>query len=173
MAIPTALIIGEGNGTDVVFTIRSHVSPETVEEVPVLEAEFSCYNYADSCNAEKTCHGGLQVHMGKQTPEDVVPTTISDVELPPFNTNRFYQAASEIGFGYDGPFCALTSINRCWGHAKAFASWAKEDLKLSCTLHPAILDVAFQAGLAKFISTAERSMASSYLHGEFISPLRS
>lgn len=163
MAIPTALVIGEGDGTEVLFTIRSHVSPEKIEEGSVLEAEFACYNYADGREADKTCHGRLLVHLGEQKTEDIVPTTISDVELTPFNVDRFYQAASEIGFGYDGPFRALSSLNRCWGHAKAVASWPKEDLNVSCTLHPAILDVALQAGLATFVSTAERSMASSYL----------
>lgn len=163
MAIPTALVIGEGDGTEVLFTIRSHVSPEKVEEGSVLEAEFACYNYANGREADKTCHGRLLVHLGKQKPEDIVPTTISDVELTPFNVDRFYHAASEIGFGYDGPFRALSSLSRCWGHAKAVASWPKDDLNVSCTLHPAILDVALQAGLATFVSTAERSMASSYL----------
>lgn len=163
MAIPTALVIGEGEGTEVLFTIRSQISPEKAEEGSVLEAEFTCYNYADGHEADKTCHGRLLVHLGEQKPEDIVPTTISDVELTPFNVDRFYQAASEIGFGYTGPFHALTSLNRCWGHARAIASWPKEDLNVSCTLHPAILDVALQAGLATFISTAERSMASSYL----------
>lgn len=163
MAIPTALVIGEGDGTEVMFTIRSHVSPKKVEEGSVLEAEFACYNYADGREADKTCHGRLLVHLGEQKPEDIVPTTISEVELTPFNVDRFYQAASEIGFGYNGPFRALSSLNRCWGHAKAVASWPKEDLNVSCTLHPAILDVALQAGLATFVSTAERSMASSYL----------
>lgn len=163
MAIPTALVIGEGDGTEVLFTIRSHISPEKVEEGSVLEAEFACYNYANGREADKTCYGRLLVHLGEQKPDDIVPTTISDVELTPFNVDRFYQAASEIGFGYDGPFRALSSLNRCWGHAKAVASWPKEDLNVSCTLHPAILDVALQAGLATFVSTAERSMASSYL----------
>ncbi|ORY71044.1 polyketide synthase 3 [Pseudomassariella vexata] len=163
MAIPTALVIGEGDEVEVLFTIRSRVSPEKVEDGSILEAEFACYSYPDGREADKTCDGRLLVHLGEPEPEDLAPTNISNVELTPFNVDRFYRAASDIGFGYDGTFRALTSLNRCWGHAKAVASWPKDDLDVCCTLHPAILDVALQAGLATFVSTAERSMPSSYL----------
>ncbi|KAL2284183.1 hypothetical protein FJTKL_09154 [Diaporthe vaccinii] len=163
MAIPTALVIGEGDEVEVLFTIRSRVSPAKVKDDSILEAEFTCYSYPDGREADKNCDGRLLIHLGEPKPEDIAPTYISDVELTPFNVDRFYNAASSIGFGYEGAFRALTSLNRSWGHAKAVASWSKEDLDVSCTLHPAILDVALQAGLATFVSTAEGSMPSSYL----------
>ncbi|KAK8138475.1 hybrid PKS-NRPS enzyme [Apiospora sp. TS-2023a] len=181
MSIPTALVIGEGDEIEVLFTIRSRVSPDKVAEEAagsVLEAEFSCYSYPDAREADKTCDGRLLVHLGESESESesesetkteteplAPPTPISDVELTPFSVDRFYRAASELGFGYDGAFRALTSLHRCWGHAKAVASWPqKEDLGgVSATLHPAILDVSLQAGLATFVSAAENSMPSSYL----------
>lgn len=163
MAIPTALVIGEGDEVEVLFTIRSRISPAKVKDDSILEAEFTCYSYPDGREADKNCDGRLLIHLGEPKPEDVAPTYISDVELTPFNVDRFYNAASSIGFGYEGAFRALTSLNRSWGHAKAVASWPKEDLDVSCTLHPAILDVALQAGLATFVSTAEGSMPGSYL----------
>lgn len=163
LAIPTALVIGERDETEVLFTIRSRVSPAKMKDDSILEAEFTCYSYPDGHEADKNCDGRLLIHLGDPNPEDIAPTYISDVELTPFNVDRFYQAASSIGFGYEGAFRALTSLNRSWGHAKAIASWPKEDLDVSCTLHPAILDVALQAGLATFVSTAEGSMPSSYL----------
>ncbi|KAK8009220.1 hybrid PKS-NRPS enzyme [Apiospora marii] len=170
LSIPTALVIGDSNEVEVLFTIRSRVSPK--EAGSVLEAEFACYSYPDAREADKTCDGRLSIHLGDESESDTVeslapPMPISDVELTPFNVDRFYSAASEIGFGYAGAFRALTSLNRCWGHAKAVASWSphtEEGLGgVAATLHPAILDVSLQAGLATFVSAAENSMPSAYL----------
>ncbi|KID93355.1 polyketide synthase 3, partial [Metarhizium majus ARSEF 297] len=164
MLIPTALVIGgERDEVEVLFIIRSHVSPQNVEAGSVLEAEFACYSYPDRRDADRTCHGRLRIHLGEFESADLAPVCISDVNLTPFNIDRFYGAASEMGFQYQGPFRALTSLDRCWGHAKAVASWSTEDLNIDCTLHPAILDVTLQAGLSTFLSAAENSMASSYL----------
>lgn len=163
MDIPTALVIGEEDEVEVLFTIHSRVSPETVEDGSVLEADFACYSYPDKGDAERTCLGRLLVHLGDSKPGDLAPIHISKVELTPFNVDRFYRAASQIGFRYDGIFRALTSLNKSWGHAKALASWTKEDLDLNCSIHPAILDIGLQAGLSTFTSTAEKSMHSPFL----------
>ncbi|KAK8075668.1 hypothetical protein PG997_010331 [Apiospora hydei] len=163
LEIPTALVIGEGDEVEIQFSIRSSVLPEKAEPGSVLEAEFVCYSFPDQQNASKTCHGKLLIHVGDSDPADLPPSFISSVELTPLNVDRFYHAASEIGFGYQGPFRALKSINRCWGHAKAVASWHREDLDVDCTLQPAVLDIALQTGLSTFISTAEGSMPSAFL----------
>lgn len=170
MAIPTALPIGEGDEVEILFTVRSRVSPENAadrfDSESVLKADFTCYSYANNrLDADKTCEGLLIIHLGVPEPTDLAPTYISDVELTPSNVDRFYHAALEIGFEYQGAFRGLDSLNKCWGHAKAVASWSREDpdMNISCTLHPAVLDVAFQTGLSTILSTAERSMHSPYL----------
>lgn len=165
LEIPTALVIGEGDEVEIQFTIRSSVSPDRMEPDAVLEAEFVCYSYPDQRNASRTCHGQLMIHLGHSNSAELPPTYISSVELTPFNVDRFYHAVSEIGFGYQGPFRALRSINRCWGHAKAVASWLTEELDINVnnTLQPAVLDTALQASLCTIISTAEGSMASALL----------
>lgn len=169
MTIPRALPIGEGDEVEILFTIRRRVSPENSAaqlDSSAIEAEFTCYSYPDGQNeADKNCEGLLTIHLGTPEPSDLAPTYISDVELTPSNVDRFYHAASEIGFQYEGAFRALDSLNKVWGHAKAIASWSWDDpdMNVACTLHPAIMDVAFQTGLSTILSTAERSMHSPYL----------
>jgi amino acid adenylation domain-containing protein len=170
MTIPTALPIGEGDEVEILFTIRSRVSPSNapghLDSESVIEAEFTCCSYPNPhLEADKTCEGLLIIHLGVPEPTDLPPAYISDIELTPSNVDRFYNAASEIGFQYEGAFRALDSLNKCWGHAKAVASWSPEDtdMNITCTLHPAVLDVAFQTGLSTILSTAEGSMHSPYL----------
>lgn len=170
MTIPTALPVGEGDEVEILFTIRRRVSPKSVgvqiDSKSTIEAEFTCHSYPhNEQKADKNCEGLLIIYLGDPEPTDVAPTDISDVELTPCNVDRFYHAASEIGFQYEGAFRALESLNKCWGHAKAVASWSPEEpsMNITCTVHPAILDVAFQTGLSTILSTAERSMHSPYL----------
>ena len=170
MTIPTALPIGEGDEVEILFAIRSRISPKSAGDQSdsgyIMEAEFTCFSYPNNhLEADKNCEGLLIIHLGVPEPTDLAPTCISNVELTPSNVDRFYHAASEIGFEYDGAFRALNTLNKCWGHAKAAASWSQEDpnMNVTCTLHPAILDVAFQTGLSTILSTAEKSMHSPYL----------
>jgi aspyridone synthetase (hybrid polyketide synthase/nonribosomal peptide synthetase) len=171
MIIPTALPVGEGDEVEILFTIRSRVTPKGAanqsDSESVVEAEFTCHSYpnSDLDEADKTCEGLLIIHLGEPQPADLAPTYISDVELTPTNVDRFYHAAKEIGFAYEGAFHALTSLNKCWGHAKSVASWSQEDpdMKIACTLHPAVMDVAFQTGLSTILSLAENSMHSPYM----------
>ncbi|KAK5996196.1 Hybrid PKS-NRPS synthetase lepA [Cladobotryum mycophilum] len=159
--IPKALTITEDSGVEILFTIRSNVRPSVVQDV--LEAEFVCYSCPDERILDKTCDGKLVIYLGEAAPGDLPPSQMSQSELTPLSEDRFQRAISETGLGYDGVFRALHSISRTWGHAKAAASWAKGDLDANCTLHPALLDVAFQVGLATFISSAEKALGSSYL----------
>lgn len=163
MNIPKALVIGENSGVEILFTIRTRSPPTGLEDASVLYAEFVSYSSADERVLEKTCDGQLIIHLGKAEPGDLPPSQISQSELTPLAEDRFHKAVYELGLGYEGVFRTLHSINRTWGHAKASASWTKGDLNQDYTLHPAVLDVTFQAGLATFVSTAEKSMPSPYL----------
>ncbi|KAL3471365.1 polyketide synthase 3 [Aspergillus californicus] len=163
MTISRALPIGEGDEVEMLFTISSSRGSHASESV--VEAEFTCCSYAhNQLDADINCEGLVRIHLGIPEPTDLAPTCISDVELTPSNVDRFYNAASEIGFAYEGAFRELHSLNKCWGHAKSAASWSNHDLlNIACTVHPALLDVAFQTGLSTILSTAEGSMASPYL----------
>jgi aspyridone synthetase (hybrid polyketide synthase/nonribosomal peptide synthetase) len=166
MAIPTALPVNEGDEVEIIFTIRARGPVD--QRSSTIEAEFTCHSYARSdqhVEADKNCQGQLTIHLGDPAATDLPPTSISETELTPCNVDRFYQAASEIGFAYSGPFRGLETLNKCWGHAKGVAVWDEEDpdMQIACTLHPAVTDVAFQTGLSTILSMAERSMHSPYL----------
>ncbi|PHH91572.1 hypothetical protein CDD83_11166 [Cordyceps sp. RAO-2017] len=163
MNIPKALVIGEDDGVELLFTIRSKILPSSVGDDSTLEAEFVAYSCSDKRVLDKTCDGRLFVHLGRAQPGDLPPNPVSRAELTPLSTERFYHAVSRIDLDYDGPFRALSSISRSWGQAKATASWDKGELDIGCALHPALLDNAFQTGLATFVSTAENAMGGPFL----------
>ena len=163
MNIPKALVISETDEIEVVLQLRSKDSLAHMQNDAILETEFTCWSCQDVGILEKTCEGRVLVHLGLAEPRDFPANSISQVELSPISADRFHRAVSEIGLGYQGVFRTLNSISRTWGHCKAAASWAEGDLGDDCSPHPALLDVAFQAGLVTFLSTAENAMGCSYL----------
>lgn len=63
--------------------------------------------------------------------------------------NKFYDALSKIGFGYSGPFRGLSHLRRKAGFATGqiqnMDSVSLDDPRRAMIVHPAFLDLAFQA----------------------------
>ncbi len=164
LKIHRALVIDDDNeGVETLFTLRSRFPDHAVEEDAILEADFVCYYSSDEHVLDKSCDGRLLIHLGQPAPGDLPPSPISQAELPSLNVDRFFNAVAGFGINYTGAFRTMRSINRVYGHSQASASWAKGDLEEKYVLHPAILDVAFQAGIATFASLAENAVGCTYL----------
>lgn len=62
---------------------------------------------------------------------------------------KFYDALSKTGFGYSGPFRGLSSLRRkagfATGHIQNLVGVPLEDPRRAMIVHPAFLDLAFQA----------------------------
>ena len=164
LEIYRALVIDENNaGVETLFTLRSRSPYDVMEDNAILEADFVCYCCSDEHVPDKSCDGRLLLHLGPLAPGDLPPRPTSQIELPSLDIDRFFNAVAGLGINYHGVFRTIRSINRIFGHSQASASWAKGDLGESYVLHPAILDVAFQAGFATFASLAENAIGCTYL----------
>ena len=163
VAISKALVMTENSDVELLFIIRSKVNPSSVPENSILEAEFVAYSCHDERTLDKTCQGGLTIHLGEAQKGDLPLSPISQAELPVLDVERFHTAISGIGFKYEGPLRAMDSVNRSWGHAKGTASWGPGELDDGLLIHPAVLDHAIQVGTLGFLSAAENSMGSCYV----------
>ena len=164
LKIHRALVIDEDSaGVETLFTLRSRFACDALEDDAILEADFVCYCCSDEHVLDKSCDGRLLVHLGQPATGDLPPSPVSQAELPPLDVDRFFNAVAGLGINYNGVFRTMRSINRMFGHSQASASWAKGDLGENYVLHPAILDVAFQAGFATFASLAENAIGCTYL----------
>jgi aspyridone synthetase (hybrid polyketide synthase/nonribosomal peptide synthetase) len=166
LSIPRGLVIGEGSaGVETVFTVKILNRQALAKSDAVLEAEFACYMCADErigC-LEKGCGGRLFIHFGQPSFEELPPKPTSRANFAPVDMERFYEVLSGIGLDYSGVFRTLTSASRLQGRSKASASWPGADLGPEYTIHPAILDIGFQAGFAAFASPATDVLCTAYL----------
>ena len=166
LSIPRGLVIDEGSaGVETVFTVKILNRQALAKNDAVLEAEFACYMCADERigSLEKGCDGRLFIHFGQPSFEELPPKPTSRANFAPVDMERFYEALSGIGLDYSGVFQTLTSASRLLGRSRASALWSSTDLSPEYTLHPAILDVGFQAGFAAFASPATDVLWIAYL----------
>lgn len=162
--IAKALVVGEDGATvETIFTVRSRHNPLDVPRDSVLEAEFTCHSCTDSRKLDKNCEGRLLIHLGQSVAGEHLQWSPCDDELPPLDVERFHAVLASLGITYSGPFRALRSMNRICGVAQATASWEAGELDANYSLHPSVLDVAFQTAFATFSSIADKSMVTTFL----------
>ncbi|KAJ5740883.1 Acetyl-CoA synthetase-like protein [Penicillium malachiteum] len=82
----------------------------------------------------------------------ILPQKPIDVpNLSSLDSDRFYSTMADIGYGYSGPFRALSSLRRCLGAARGHVANAQtKEFKGPYLVHPASLDAAFQSIILSF-----------------------
>ena len=83
--------------------------------------------------------------------------------LVPVDMERFYALFKDIGLNYQGLFSAMESASRTLGYALASGFWNEVDIGNEYSIHPAILDVAFQSAFAAYSSPSSGRLYSPYL----------
>jgi aspyridone synthetase (hybrid polyketide synthase/nonribosomal peptide synthetase) len=168
MSIVKAMVIEEDTpGVEVLFTIKGREQPSDDDDT-IVEADFTAYACSDQRMMNKCSQGHLLIHSTKRASISLPPsmqllTAESHGDLSSLDVAQFFSAVNDLGITYEGPFRALQSIERARGFARATASWSSGELGHEHHLHPAVLDVAFQVGLASFLSMAEKAMGTTYL----------
>ncbi|ATY66088.1 polyketide synthase, putative [Cordyceps militaris] len=143
-------------GTETLFTIRileENLSNDASAD-GLLRASFSFYifNNAASSSILHTCEGLIAIHLGSRLGSQVeyensmqLPQRVpSSSDLQEIDCEKLYSLFGTIGLEYSGVFRRITRSRRQFRRATAFASWDRRELNDCYTIHPAILDVAFQ-----------------------------
>jgi len=150
------LVLPEGSDkVETLFKLKIRDRASESMDPPGLEANFTCYSGPAGGDLSKSCEGKL---LARATgPLDILspPDCTYNDTLPPVDISRWFTALDEIGITYDGIFRALRSMNRIWGVAEASAAWKEGELGDTYLIHPAILDVGLQIGMATFASLAK------------------
>ena len=152
----------DGEKIEMLFKVTINGDHHTGSGSGVLETTFACYMSSNAADLERTCEGKLLAHIGSSAETDFPTTTFDHHDLPPLESDQFFNVLQNIGISYDGLFRSLTSIERIWGVSNASASWGPQELGDMYTLHPAVLDAAFQNAFATFFTRADGAL-NAYL----------
>lgn len=163
------LFHNEKTPVEVMITLANVVVDEDGGKVDsaIITAEFtvSCHLTRDQDTLTKVASGKVTVTTGptSQTPE-LPPRPPKPPHLVEVDSDKFYGCLESCGYGYRGPFRALSSLERrynfCTGLVQRPAATSAEEALL---VHPALLDPAFQAVLGGYFWPGDGRLWSLFL----------
>ncbi|KAH7043971.1 hybrid PKS-NRPS, partial [Macrophomina phaseolina] len=159
ISIRKALVMDEDSaGVETVFTVKLLNKEFRTNDGAkgLLEAEFSGYTCADEATGvlEKTACGRILVHLGEHDGNELPPVAPARPHLAPVDLERFYSSIANLGLNYQGLFQGLTHAERTLGYSRAEATWKDHEMAAEYMVHPAFLDVVFQAIFVALTSPA-------------------
>lgn len=139
-------------GVETLFTIVLE-SSSSEGDVQIIKAQFSYYVCPDEVSGTMihTCTGNLTIHLRRPSKTNreysiLPPKEPHPADLTPLNTYDIYALFHRIGLTYSGLFRRIDTCQRCLDFSSATGVWPAgafgDDEYL---VHPALLDVAFQA----------------------------
>lgn len=159
--IGQALVLEENSGVEVLFTLTI-----TEKETESFRASYKCYSAGSNGASSMSLHASAQIHilLGNPDPETLplrldIPDNFLHIE-----EDRFYNFVSELGFGYTGPFRALTGLTRKMDEATGRIIVPPVDQSdQSLVIHPGSLDAAIQSIMLAYSFPGDGRLRSLYL----------
>ncbi|PWY79697.1 ketoacyl-synt-domain-containing protein [Aspergillus heteromorphus CBS 117.55] len=146
-------------GVEVQFTLTPTTSPNPNPNLTT--ANWACYAHTGPDKASWRCNarGSALIHRGPPSNSPLPPRLAPTGAFNDVDVDRFYEALTEIGLHYTGPFRGLSTVQRRSGTAMATAA----QLPSPYTIHPAILDAAFQTIFAAFCWPGDGSLRAPFV----------
>ena len=120
-------------------------------------ADFACYSVpvlstGSEQEMELMASGTVKIVFGTPDVAALSCTPPEDYNMSTVDTDLFYSTLSELGYGYFGPFRAMSSMKRRLNQSSVLVdSYPYTDADVSEYLvHPSMLDVAFQASMLAY-----------------------
>ncbi|KAJ5703384.1 hypothetical protein N7493_011773 [Penicillium malachiteum] len=159
--IGQALVLEENTGVEVVYSLSISESSKTAAKM-----SFNCYSDANKGSSEMSLHASAQieVELGDPDLENLPPGTQSRGSFLEVETDRFYDFVSQLGFGYTGPFHALSDLKRRMDEATGMIAVPMvESSDTPLLVHPGSLDAAIQAIMLAYSFPGDSRLRSLYL----------
>lgn len=148
LEIHKAIAIHDSTGTELLTSMTKVSALDT--EWEEITADFSAYSTIskDAANLGLNCCGRVRVLLGEgeDSPSHFSPRLPPLGKLTAVDVDSFYKILrDDFGFGYEGPFRALTNMSRKTSFATGTVRCERfDDSETSLLFHPGMLDSALQ-----------------------------
>ena len=152
----------EDLGVEILFSF----SDITTKTDDMTTANFTYHSAAgkDSEAMMLMASGHLRVFNGSPSNAELPSRKPAEPNMVEVSADRFYSFLAEIGYGYTGPFKALSSLERKLGRASGLLANVRHDGPTEPLLiHPAMLDAAIQAVILAFCYPNDGQLWSLHL----------
>ena len=118
----------------------------------------------DSANMAENASCDILVLLGEANSAALPPRPATDNQIFELDENRFYNAVSRLGYGYTGPFRALSGLKRKLDVATGFITVPETTATFGKLLvHPAELDAAIQSMILAYCYPGDTSLRTIQL----------
>lgn len=153
MEILRGIPIPSGAGLEVIVSM-SDIKTTITKKTKTIRVRFtvSATPSREADESVTTCTADVLMTLGDRT-TDVLPARQAPHGLEEIDVENFYDENSQLGFGYSGPFGAVTRVERKLHHAAGSVFTTYADLETNTTqflLHPATLDSALHCVFAAY-----------------------
>ncbi|OQD84967.1 hypothetical protein PENANT_c011G03847 [Penicillium antarcticum] len=161
LIIGQALVLEENGGVETIFRL-------SIEEVrsDSVTASFACYSSANKGSSNMSLHASasLQIILGEPKHDTLPPRPEIHGTFLELEIDRFYNTVSELGFGYTGPFQALTGLSRKMDEATGLIAVPEvDDHERPLIIHPGSLDGAIQSIMLAYCFPGDGRLRTLYL----------
>ncbi|KAK1960815.1 PKS-NRPS hybrid [Colletotrichum sublineola] len=161
LVIKNALMIEENVGIETIFSLTA------IDRKPgrvTAHFVFSSQQGKDSVKLIENASGDLHVFLGEPS-ENALPGRLEkDNQMKDLEEERFYEALDKVGYGYAGPFKALSRLKRRMGAATGVVRIPEPTPSFDMMLvHPAALDATVQSILLAYAFPGDTRLQSIYL----------
>ncbi|PSR79071.1 putative hybrid NRPS/PKS enzyme [Coniella lustricola] len=162
---------------ETLMTLTSSVGPGSAAAAASMQtADFAVYACANNTGShgelELVANGQVMVIYGEPSPSTLTATAartsdcFDDASMVDVDREDLYSTLHELGYGYNGPFRTLSQTRRKLGYASATVSTYDHQAREQgepLLVHPAMLDVAFQACFLAHTSPGDEHLWSLHV----------
>ncbi|KAF7519344.1 hypothetical protein PCG10_010100 [Penicillium crustosum] len=161
VVIGQALVLEENGGVETIFRL----SIDQVQD-NCVSASFSCHSDANKGSSNMSLHASATVQIIRGDPKhDILPPHAQpQASFLDLEGDRFYNSVFELGFGYTGPFQALSTLRRKMDEASGLiAVPVDSETETPLIIHPASLDGAIQSIMLAYSFPGDGRLRTLYL----------
>ncbi|OQD60396.1 hypothetical protein PENPOL_c024G00628 [Penicillium polonicum] len=161
VVIGQALVLEENGGVETIFRL-------SIDQVQAncVSASFSCHSDANKGSSNMTLHASatVKIILGDPKHDILPPHAQPQGSFLDLEGDRFYNSVSELGFGYTGPFQALSALRRKMDEASGLiAVPVDSETERPLIIHPASLDGAIQSIMLAYSFPGDGRLRTLYL----------
>lgn len=136
-------------GVETLFTLNKLSNKG--DDNRIVTADFKYYSATKASDAMTlNATGRLKVWIGEPVRGVLPPKEVAAINMIDVNTGLFYSSLSAVGYGYTGPFRALSAMKRKLDRGSGMVRNTPSTNPGSLLIHPAMLDAAFQSAFLAF-----------------------
>ncbi|KAL8848143.1 MAG: hypothetical protein Q9221_006829 [Calogaya cf. arnoldii] len=161
VVIGQALIIEDDHLVEILVSLTNIQRTDTD-----CHAHFAFFSQEgkDSANMVENASCDIQVQFGELDAEALPSGSVVDNQIFDLEESRFYNAVSRLGYGYTGPFRALSGLKRKLDVATGFITVPEPTPTFrKLIVHPAELDAAIQSMILAFCYPRDTSLRTIQL----------